>query len=142
MTLNTNSLGQFTDLVKRSYTKTQELLPQVMRNSPFVITDVMPKGTGDFKRFSQRLTRSQYAGIRGEGDESGQGEVQYGYEKDANPYTVSMQVSITKRMRDAGKDRDILDQVTRLSEVCPNTMDLDLAHRFAFAWSSSYVRSV
>lgn len=41
-------------------------------------------------------------------------------------------------MRDAGKDQDILRQIINLSQVCPNRMDLDLAHRFTFARSTSY----
>ena len=42
-------------------------------------------------------------------------------------------------MRVAGKEREMLDKITNLSEVCPNTMDLDLAHRLTFAWATSYV---
>jgi len=35
-------------------------------------------------------------------------------------------------MRVAGKNQDILDEITSLSEVCPTTIDLDLAHRLTF----------
>ena len=66
-------------------------------------------------------------------------KVQYGYEKDLQVYTVSLEVSITKRMRVAGKNQEILDQITSLSEVCPATMDLDLTHRLSFAFSNNYV---
>ena len=41
-------------------------------------------------------------------------------------------------MRTAGKNKEILDSITSLSEVCPNTIDLDLAHRLTFAWDTSY----
>lgn len=136
--ISTYSLPQFTDLVKRSFTKNLEELPKVMRNADFVVKDVQPHGTGDVKRFAERLQRNQYASFRAEGDKSDNARVQYGYEKDLSIYTVALEVSITKRMRDAGKNQAILDQVTDLSEVCPNRMELDLSHRFSFAWSTSY----
>lgn len=53
-------------------------------------------------------------------------------------YTVSLEVSITKIMRVAGKNREIQDKVTSLVTVCPNRMDLDLSHRLTYAWSTSY----
>jgi hypothetical protein len=58
--------SQMTDLIRRSFTYVQKTLPQVMRNSSFVISDVLPHGTGDTRRYAQRIHRTQYAGIRGE----------------------------------------------------------------------------
>lgn len=139
--ISSYDLPQMTDLVKRSFTKTQEMLPQVMRTSWIVIADTLPMHTGDSKRYAERIHRSQYAAIRAEWDSATGGKVQYGYEKDMQVYTVAMEIGITKRMRTAGKNQDILDDVTRLSEVCPNTMDLDLTHRLTFAWSTSYSRT-
>lgn len=110
-----------------------------MRDAAFVVSDVIPHGTGDTKRFAERITRNQYASTRAEGAVSQMAQVQYGWEKDATAYTVSLEISITKRMRDAGKNQEMLDQITDLSEVCPNRMELDLSHRFTFAWSTSYV---
>lgn len=138
-TINTGSLPQFTDLVKRSFTKAIQNVPQVLKSSEFVVKDAQPKNTGDVKRFAERLARDLYASQRDEGDNSDSARVQYGYEKDLYIKTVSLEVSITKRMRDAGKDQVIIDSVTQLSEVCPSRMELDLAHRFSFAWSTSYV---
>lgn len=109
-----------------------------MRSAPFVVEQSMPKGTGDTKRIAERLQRNQYASVRDEGNKATGARVQYGYEKDLTITTVALEVSITKRMRDAGKNQDILDNVTSLTEVCPNRLDLDLSHRFTFAWSTSY----
>ena len=36
---------------------------------------------------------------------------------------------------------EALRRVTDLTNVCPQTIDLDLAHRFGFAWSTSYSRT-
>lgn len=136
--ISSYSLPQFTDLVKRSFTRAQENMENVMRKAPFIVEQSMPKGTGDTKRLAERLQRNQYASVRDEGNKSTGARVQYGYEKDLVITTVSLEIAITKRMRDAGKNQEILDQVTSLSEVCPNRLDLDLSHRFTFAWSTSY----
>jgi len=132
------TLPQMQDLVDRSFLDGVKILPQIMKSSGIVVEQALPTNTWEYKRFAERLDRNQYASIRDEWDVSEQAKVQYGYEKDMQVYTVSLEVSITKRMRVAGKDQDILDQVTSLSEVCPSTMDLDLAHRLTFATATSY----
>lgn len=133
--------SQMTDLIRRSFTYVQKTLPQVMRNSSFVISDVLPHGTGDTRRYAQRIHRTQYAGIRGEWASSVQAQNQYGYEKDLQVYTISLETSITKHMRDTGKNPEIMAAITDLSEVCPNTIDLDLAHRLTFHTATSYTRT-
>ena len=140
-TISSYSFSQMTDLVKRSFTKRLETVPQIMRNSWFVITDVLWKNTGDSRRYAERIHRNKFAWVRDEWGSAPQALVQYGYEKDATVYTVALTVSITKRMRDAGKDQSIIDSITDLSDVCPATIDLDLAHRLTFATSTSYVRT-
>lgn len=136
--ISSYTLPQMTDLVNRSFKKGLDTLPQVMRTSGLVVEEAMPEHTGEYKRFAERLQRNQYASVRDEWDISKMWKVQYGYEKDLQVYTVSLEISITKRMRKAGKNQDIIDQITSLVEVCPATMDLDLSHRLTFAWSSSY----
>jgi len=44
-------------------------------------------------------------------------------------------------MRDTGKDAAIMRRITFLGEVGPNTIDLDIAHRFTFATATSYTRT-
>ncbi|RTL04005.1 hypothetical protein EKK58_11665 [Candidatus Dependentiae bacterium] len=127
-----------TDLVERSFQDGLQTLPMVMKNSGVVILDTMPKNSGDSKLFAERVTTDQYASVRDEGAVAEAGAVQYGYEKVAQVYTIAKTIGITKRMRVAGKDRAILDEITNLSEVCPNTQELDLSHRLTFAWSTSY----
>lgn len=137
--ISSYTFPQMTDLVTRSFQDGLEYLPQEMRRSGLVVEEAMPHHTGEFKRFAERIQRNQYASVRDEGDISKKAKVQYGYEKDMQVYTVSLEVSITKRMRTAGKNQDILDQITSLAEVCPNTIDLDLSHRLTFAFASNYV---
>lgn len=135
------SFSQLTDLIDREFQKKLKTLPQIMRNSWFVVTDVIPKGTGDTRRYAEFIDRSPYAAIRDEGDVARQGLVQYGYEKDAQLYDIAMGISITKHMRDTGKDAMMIREITNMTEVWPNTIDLDLAHRFTFAWSTTYNRT-
>ena len=137
--ISSYTFPQMTDLVNRSFQDWLQSLPQVMRTSGLVVEEAMPQHTGEFKRFAERIQRNQYASVRDEGDISKMAKVQYGYEKDMQVYTVSLEVSITKRMRVAGKNQEILDQITSLAEVCPATMDLDLTHRLSFAFDNSYV---
>lgn len=136
--ISSYTLPQMTDLVDRSFLDGLEIMPRTMQEASFVIKDVMPHGTGDSKRFAERLHKDQYGRRRDEGDSSQQARVQYGYEKDMQVSTVSLEISITKRMRVAGKDQQILDRITNLSEVCPSRVELDLAHRLTFAWSTTY----
>ena len=131
-------LPQMTDLVERSFEDGLKSLPQVMRNSGFVVEEAMAAHTGEFKRFAERVHRNQYAYGRDECQGTTEATVQYGYEKDMQVYTVALAVSITKRMRVAGKDQPILDQITSLSEVCPSRIDIDLAHRLTFHTATTY----
>ena len=137
-TISSYSFSQLTDLIQRSFDDGLKTLPQTMRKSGFVVETAIPEHTGDTKRFAERIHTSQYAPTRDEWDTSEQSKVQYGYEKDWQVHTISLAVSITKRMRVAGKDQAMLDKITSLREVCPNTIDLDLAHRLTFATSTSY----
>lgn len=141
MQISSYNLSQMTDLVKRSFNDNMKELPQTMRNSPFVVTDVLPKNSGDTRRYAEMIARTPYASIRDEGDTAQSALVQYGYEKDAQVYTVSLSVAITKHMRDTGKNPEISRKIVDLTTVCPSTMDLDLSHRLTFAWATSYVRT-
>ena len=137
--MSTYSLPQMTDLIVRSFQDALESLPQDMRNSGIVIDDTIPMNTGVFKRFAERIHRDQYASSRAEGDRAAQGKVQYGYEKDMQVSTIAKEISITKLMRIAGKNKEMLDQITTLTDVCPNSIDLDLAHRLTFHTAATYV---
>lgn len=138
---STSTLPQFGDLVNRTFTNLPKTLKNQMRDAKFVITDAIAHGNGDYRRYAQDLSRTRYAGIRAEGNTSGQGVLQYGYEKDAHPYTVSQQFSITKRMKEAGKMNMVHRTVRNIGSIWPDTIDLDLSHRLTFAWSTSYSRT-
>ena len=132
------AFSQLTDTVMRTFDEGQKTLPQVMKNSGFVKTNVIPKNTGDSKIFVEMIDTSKYATTRDEGEDASEGLIQYGYEKSATVYTIAQVRSITKLMRDAGKDMEVLRTITSLTNVCPETIDLDLANRLTFAWATTY----
>ena len=137
-TISSYTFSQLTDLIKRDFNDKLEILPQAMRNSGLVVETSIPHHTGDTKRFAERIHTTQYASVRDEGAASKQAEVQYGYEKDGTVQTASLAISITKRMRVAGKDQEMIDKITNLSEVCPATIDIDIAHRLTFGHATTY----
>lgn len=136
--INTYTLPQLTDLIVRSYQDALQSLSQDMKNSGIVIDDTLAMKTWVYKRFAERIHRDQYASARPEWDIARMGKVQYGYEKDATVTTVAKEISITKLMRIAGKNKEMMDQITTLTDVCPNTIDLDLAHRLTFHTATTY----
>ena len=139
--ISSYSISQLTDLANRTFLFKNKTLPQIMRKSPFVITDTIPHGTWDTRRYAEDIDADQYAGVRDEGWVARQAKVQYGYEKDSQLYTIAQERSIAKVMRDTGKERDIINRLTFLGEVGPNTIDLDLAHRLTFHTATSYQRT-
>jgi hypothetical protein len=133
------SLPQLVDLVDRRFTDVMLNFPKVMRNSGVVINDPLMEKQGLYKRYAERVHMTSFASRRGEGDSTKLMKTQYGYEKDMTVYTRAGQIEITKLMRLAGKDRQIQDKINELTTVVPNGIELDLAHRLTFAWSTSYV---
>ena len=139
--ISSYSISQLTDIANRTFLFKNQTLPQIMRNAPFVISDVIPHGTGDTRRYAEDIDADQYAGVRDESGIAKQARVQYGYEKDLQLYTIAQERSISKVMRDTGKNREIINRLTFLGEVGPNTIDLDLAHRLTFHTATTYSRT-
>lgn len=131
-------LPQLGDLIERKFEKALMEVPQVLKNSSIVVKEPMPMNTGLFKRFAERITTDTYSNVRPEGADSAVAKVQYGYEKDLVIIPRTKQISITKLMRDAGKNREIKDLISILVNTIPNGIELDLSHRLSFAWSTSY----
>lgn len=131
-------LPQLGDLIDRKFEKALLEVPQVFKNSNIVVKEPMSMNTGLYKRFSERITTDTYSSLRPEGADSKVAKVQYGYEKDLFIQSRTKQISITKLMRDAGKNREIKDLISILVNTIPNGIELDLTHRLTFAWSTSY----
>ena len=131
-------LPQLGDLIERKFQKALMEIPQVLKNSSIVVKEPMMYNQGVFKRFAERITTDTYSNLRAEWADSKVAKVQYGYEKDLQIQTRTKQISITKLMRDAWKNRDIKDLINTLVSTISNGIELDLAHRLTFAWATSY----
>jgi hypothetical protein len=79
-----------------------------------------------------------YAKYRAEGNQSTTAVTQYGYEKDATVEYFTKEIEITRKMRDAGKDNIVSKLIDLLTDAPFRKLELDLAHRLSFAWSTSY----
>ncbi len=136
--LNTATLPQLTDLVQRMFEKGLEQVPQVLRKSGIVNEMAVPEGTGQFRRFAELPDRNLYAANKDEGAPADQARIQYGYEKDMQIKRVGLDVGITVEERKQNKYPEVIRRLTDLSEVCPSRIELDLNHRFSFAFATSY----
>jgi len=136
--LNTATLPQFTDLVSRMFTEKLQSLPQVMKTSWLVRVERIPEQTGQFRRFAEFPDRSMYAKIKDEGSAAQKAKVQYWYEKDLQVERKWIDISITVEMRKQGKNQEIKQSLTDLTETCQNRLDLDLSHRLTFWTATTY----
>lgn len=136
---NTFAFPQLTDLIERQFNKNLEEMEWQLRKAPFVREDAMPYNTGVYTRYAEEIDLNQYASFRAEGDESAQAVVQYGYEKDLEVQPFSLALSVTHLMLKTNKGGQLEKKVQELTKAVPNRMELDLAHRFTFFSSTSYV---
>lgn len=136
--INTGTLSQYSDLINRVFEKKKEAYPMVLRDSSLVQKVNKQLGTGDSIRFAEEIDMDLYAKYRAEGNQSTTALTQYGYEKDATIEYFTKEIEITRKMRDAGKDNVVAKLIDLLTDAPFRKLELDLAHRFTFAWSTSY----
>ena len=136
--INTWTLSQYSDIVNRVFEKKKELFPMVLKNSPLVQKVTKQLGTWDSIRFAEEIDMDLYAKYRAEWNQSTTALTQYGYEKDATIEYFTKEIEITKKMRDTGKDNIVRKLIDLLTDAPFRKLELDLAHRFSNAWSTSY----
>lgn len=136
--INSATLSQYTDLVDRVFEKKIESYPMVLKNSTIVQKMNKKLGTWDSVRFAEEIDMDLYAKYRAEGNQSTTAVTQYGYEKDATVEYFTKEIEITRKMRDAGKDNIVSKLIDLLTDAPFRKLELDLAHRLSFAWSTSY----
>jgi hypothetical protein len=133
--LNTLTLPELTDLVKRQWITMQEEYPKNIQQ--LFITDSIPEGQGNTKRYNE-IDTEKYADNKGEGANSKKAKTAVGYQIDMTAKTVSKEIDITLEMRRFNKYNEVGSLITSLGRFCENRMDLDLTHRLTFATASSY----
>lgn len=133
--LNTLTLSEMTDLVRREWITIQEDHPKNAKQ--LFITEPVGSGQGSSKRYNE-IDIEKYADFKGEGSNSRKAKVGVGYQKDMTARTFSKEIDITLEMRNDNRYTEAGNLITSLGEFCENRMDLDLTHRLSFATSSSY----
>jgi len=136
--INTGTLSQYSDIISRVFEKKKETYPMVLRDSTLVQKVNKSLGTWDSIRFAEEIDMDLYAKYRAEWNQSTTALTQYGYEKDVTIEYFTKEIEITRKMRDAGKDNIVRKLIDLLTDAPFRKMELDLAHRFTFAWSTSY----
>ena len=134
-TLNTVTLSEMTDLVRREWKHTSEFFPRAAR--PLFIYDKIGDGNGNTKRYQEYDTET-FADVKVEGNNFAKGKVATGYSKDMVATTFGKEIEITLEMRRYNRYSDVAAQITKLTEFYPNREELNLTHRFTFCTSSSY----
>lgn len=133
--LNTITLPELTDLVRRDWLKAQEFAPRNAKQ--LFITENIGAGNGSTKIYHEVDTET-FADYKAEGANSTKSKVGIGYNVTMTARTFSKEIDITLEMRNDNRYREVGDLITSLSEFCENRMDLDLTHRLTFAGATSY----
>ena len=133
--ISTLSFPELTDLIRREFEWDNENYQRNARQ--LYMEDTIPMGTGSSRRYKE-VDGEKFANLMPEGANAVKAKMAIGYEVDMINRRFAKNVDITFLMRLEGRDRDIINQITSLSEFLPNRMELDLTHRFTFCTSTTY----
>jgi len=133
--LNTATLPELTDLVRRDWLNGQEFAPRNAKQ--LFITEPIGAGNGSTKQYNE-VDGETFADFKAEGANTTKAKAGIGYNVTMTARTFSKEIDITLEMRNDNRYREVGSLITSLSEFCENRMDLDLTHRLTFAGATSY----
>jgi len=136
MELNTISLPDFVKLGEVMFKKGEVSVPQVMRGSGLFNVSPIPNNTGNTREFSE-IDLEEYADNKGESAQTNRAKVQQGYTKVMTKKRIAKDIGISYEDRTENKYPEVTRKLTNLGKLATNRMDLDLAHRLAFATATS-----
>lgn len=134
--LSTITFPEFTDLIRREFVETQQMVPYVAKQ--LFITEPVSKGQGNSKSFTEIDTET-YARLKREGVNVKKAKFGVGYTKLMYKKRIGIEIDITQEMRDENRYTEVGTLMTDLAHFCPQRIELDLTHRFTFANATSYV---
>lgn len=137
MELNTISLSDFVKLAQVIWLKGFSSVRNAARESGLFQVSQLPENTGNTREYSS-IETNEYLSFKGEGAQAKRGKVQQGYTKTLTIYRFAENFGITYEMRTQNKYPDVLRELTSGARKGPNTIDLDLSHRFTFGTATSY----
>lgn len=134
--LNSLTLGETTDLVRRRFVSLREEYKPVAR-SLFIVRDI-GQGQGDSVRFNE-FDFDKYAEDKAQGANFKKAKNGIGYSKDLNAYSIGKEMEFTIEFRNNNRYPELAGKmIDEMSMFCDRRIELDLTHRLTFATSSSY----
>lgn len=133
--LNTITFPEFTDLVRREWVATQQMIKPVAKQ--LYITDPIGKGKGNSKKYDEYDTET-YAKLKRQGEAVSKASIGVGYEKTMYKKRIGLEIDITQEMRDENQYPIVGASITNLTHFCPQRIELDATHRLSFGQSTSY----
>ena len=134
--LNTVSIVDFTDLVKRNFELAcKDVVPQA---SKLYITDEVGMNNGEFRLYEE-YDRDNFASWKPQGQNVAKGKAGVGYTKQAKVRRFGTEIDITAEMRKFNKYPEVTAELTNLTRYAQLRMELDLTHRITFSSATSYV---
>lgn len=134
--LNTVSIADFTDLVKRKFDMTGKK-PEVVASSLFIRDDV-GMNNGEFRLYEE-YDRDNFASWKPQAQNVAKGKAGTGYSKQAKVRRFGTEIDITVEMRKFNKYPEVIAELTNLTDYAKLRMELDLTHRLTFSNATSYV---
>jgi hypothetical protein len=133
--LNTVSLPEMTDLIRKEFVTNQEMVKPVAEQ--LFIKDPIGKGQGSTKRYDEVDTQT-FGRRKREGEAAKKAAVGVGYNVTMTKERYAMEIDITQEMRDENRYAQVGSLIQSLTHYLPQRRELDLTHILTFASATSY----
>jgi hypothetical protein len=133
--LNTITLPEFSDIVKKQFSFTEVSIKPVA--AQLYIPENLT-GISESSRRYDELDIETFASIKREGEDAKKARAGVGYSKTMTAKRVAKEIDISWEMRRYGQEYKVKSKLTALNNFVPNRMELDLTHLLTFATSTSY----
>lgn len=133
--LNTVTLSEFSDLVKKNFTIVQQRVKPVA--SQLFISEDLTGHSSDQKRYDE-LDTETFAKLKRQGENAAKVRAGIGYSKTMTTKRVAAEIDITWEMRRYGNEHRLKSELYSLNNFVIQRTELDLSHRLTFANATSY----
>ena len=133
--LNTVTLSELTDLIRKEFVMTQQMVSPAA--GQLYITDPIATGNGSTKRYDEVDTQT-FARRKRQGEASKKAAVGIGYNVTAEKKRIALEIDITQEMRDENRYAEVGSLITSLTHFCPQRIEIDQTHILTFCTSASY----
>lgn len=133
--LNTVTLSEMTDLVRKQFVMVQQMVKPMA--SQLFIKDPIGKGQGSTKRYDEVDTQT-FARRKRQGEASKKASVGIGYNVTAEKKRIALEIDITQEMRDENRYAEVGSLITSLTHFCPQRIELDQTHILTFCTATAY----